>query len=254
MIQVLPGNVYWFQGFIANPLLLAAEENFCALDVATPSAAQAMARFVQHDLQAPLAKLTLIATTHFHWDHIGGMETLRKLTGAKTLLHPETGKFINLKKKIPFPAFKKWLRGIFTVWKTPWLTSITLKDILTAPLAGIPFIKSRLSFTADLWMEAGGCLPGFPAWQVLFTPGHSPDSVCLYHAEQKVLISGDTIVNFRGTGELNPFHVDTRQLCHAFHRLKVLPVNHLYPGHGPPLHHDELWQRIRLFPEALKTS
>jgi glyoxylase-like metal-dependent hydrolase (beta-lactamase superfamily II) len=67
-------------------------------------------------------------------------------------------------------------------------------------------------------------------FEVLHTPGHSEDSMCLYCPEERVLFSGDTPVQVRTTGGAYP-----RALTVSLQRLCTLPVQTIYPGHGDPI-------------------
>jgi hydroxyacylglutathione hydrolase len=67
------------------------------------------------------------------------------------------------------------------------------------------------------------------------TPGHTPDSICLYNGTEHILISGDTILNMRGSGELNKFCSDCEAIKESFKTLFSLETKTLYPGHGKPL-------------------
>lgn len=69
---------------------------------------------------------------------------------------------------------------------------------------------------------------------VLFTPGHSPGSVCFYNAEQQFVIGGDVL--FRGSigrtdlpgGDFDTLENSIRK------KLYTLPEEvTVYPGHGP---------------------
>jgi glyoxylase-like metal-dependent hydrolase (beta-lactamase superfamily II) len=70
-------------------------------------------------------------------------------------------------------------------------------------------------------------------FEVLHTPGHSEDSVCLYCADDRVLFSGDTPVQVRTAGGAYP-----RALTASLERLCSLPVQTIYPGHGDPMTRD----------------
>jgi glyoxylase-like metal-dependent hydrolase (beta-lactamase superfamily II) len=67
-------------------------------------------------------------------------------------------------------------------------------------------------------------------FEVLHTPGHSEDSMCLYCPEERVLFSGDTPVQVRTTGGAYP-----RALTVSLERLCALSVRTIYPGHGDPM-------------------
>ncbi|HRY60384.1 MAG TPA: MBL fold metallo-hydrolase [Patescibacteria group bacterium] len=70
--------------------------------------------------------------------------------------------------------------------------------------------------------------------KIIFTPGHTPGSICLYNPEQKVLFSGDSIfagsigvTHFKG-GDFAKIKISIKE------KLLTLPDDtHVYPGHGP---------------------
>ncbi len=68
--------------------------------------------------------------------------------------------------------------------------------------------------------------------QVLHTPGHSPGSVCFYLAEQKLLISGDTL--FKGSiGRLDLPTGQPHLMKSSLEKLAQLPgETKVFPGHG----------------------
>ncbi|MCK8602221.1 MBL fold metallo-hydrolase [Desulfoferrobacter suflitae] len=77
-------------------------------------------------------------------------------------------------------------------------------------------------------------LSGFE-WEVIHTPGHTIDGICLYHEPTRTLISGDTVVpeavsdvDKNGGGRWD----------HYLHGLKLLmkkDVAHVLPGHRVPV-------------------
>lgn len=73
---------------------------------------------------------------------------------------------------------------------------------------------------------------GDSVWQVIHTPGHTPGSSCFYSAEEKILISGDTL--FRGTcGRCSFPTSDPRLMRDSLFELSSLPEETVvFPGHG----------------------
>jgi glyoxylase-like metal-dependent hydrolase (beta-lactamase superfamily II) len=70
---------------------------------------------------------------------------------------------------------------------------------------------------------------------IFFTPGHSPGSVCFYHAAEKFLIGGDVL--FQGSiGRSDLPGGDHETLVQSIRRkLFVLPGDvTVYSGHGGP--------------------
>lgn len=68
--------------------------------------------------------------------------------------------------------------------------------------------------------------------QVLATPGHTSDSVCLLLAERGELLTGDTVL---GSGTTVVAYPDGRLADYlaSLARLAALPLTAILPGHGP---------------------
>jgi len=66
--------------------------------------------------------------------------------------------------------------------------------------------------------------------QILFTPGHSSDSICIYIPEEKVLFSGDTPLFVKSVGGTY-----TRDYVNALKRLVSLNISTIYSGHDYPI-------------------
>lgn len=71
--------------------------------------------------------------------------------------------------------------------------------------------------------------------EVLFTPGHSPGSVCFYNVDQQVLIGGDVLF-YQSIGRTDLPGGDHQTLINSIQqKLFVLPDEvTVYPGHGKP--------------------
>jgi len=67
-------------------------------------------------------------------------------------------------------------------------------------------------------------------FEVIHTPGHSSDSICLYNRPAGVLFAGDTpVVNAAATGTYEP------EFLAAMEKVCARDVRAIYFGHGPPL-------------------
>lgn len=66
--------------------------------------------------------------------------------------------------------------------------------------------------------------------EILHTPGHSNDSICIYCPESKVLFSGDTILNIKSAGGTY-----TKEYLEVLKRIKKLKISVIYSGHDEPL-------------------
>ena len=67
-------------------------------------------------------------------------------------------------------------------------------------------------------------------FEVIHTPGHSSDSICLYNQAEGVLFAGDTpLLNASVTGTYEP------DFLAALEKVCARDVRAIYFGHGPPL-------------------
>ena len=142
-----------------------------------------------------------ILVTHAHIDHIAGAARLQALTGAPVLYNQND---LPLVKMMDDQA--GWL-GMTTPEVRP--PDDTLDD---GKLISITNISGS----------------------ILFTPGHTQGSVCLYLPEQGLLLAGDTL--FAGSvGRTDLPGGDGPTLIRSIHS-KLLPLPDstvVIPGHGP---------------------
>ncbi len=92
-------------------------------------------------------------------------------------------------------------------------------------------VKKPASLVADL-VDGATLTAGGLTMQVVATPGHTPGGACFLFAEQKLLLTGDTL--FAGSCGRTDFPGgDSRQLNASLRRLAGLdPELTVVPGHG----------------------
>lgn len=71
--------------------------------------------------------------------------------------------------------------------------------------------------------------------EVLHTPGHKTDCICLYDARRKILFSGDTVFTHGSVGRTDMPGGDTAALLRSIERLREYDVDILCPGHMRPV-------------------
>ncbi len=159
-------------------------------------------RLIQ-SLGVNLSDTRLIVNTHTHCDHIGGNKRIQEKSGCDIALHRIGKHFIDTRDD----------------WSTWWRYYDQKADFFhcTQPL--------RDGDTVTL---------GQHEFQVIYTPGHAADGIVLYHPEEKILLSSDTLwendtavmtLRVEGSRALF-FHLE------ALERLSRLHVKKVYPGHG----------------------
>jgi glyoxylase-like metal-dependent hydrolase (beta-lactamase superfamily II) len=106
--------------------------------------------------------------------------------------------------------------------------------------AGVEIFKKRYGSRVFAWSDGkdvdellrdGQILKaGDDQLQVLHTPGHSSDSVCLYNFQNRILFSGDTQLRIRSqVGVFAPEYIETLK------RLSTLRIDTVYSGHDEPI-------------------
>jgi glyoxylase-like metal-dependent hydrolase (beta-lactamase superfamily II) len=136
--------------------------------------------------------------THRHFDHIGALPQILRHADVPLIAHTLEAEAINEHFRKPLAA----LRSLFA----PVLVSKTVDegDFISVG-------DARLS--------------------VLHTPGHTIGSMCLYDAEEGVLIAGDTLF-FEAVGRTDLPTGDVRQQRGSLKKLSALPEDtRVYPGH-----------------------
>jgi glyoxylase-like metal-dependent hydrolase (beta-lactamase superfamily II) len=77
--------------------------------------------------------------------------------------------------------------------------------------------------------------------KVIYTPGHTPGSCCLYESRNKVLLSGDTIIKHITPNPLvvikrdrlrDPSYQSLKVYLNSLEKLGRLDVQFVFPGHG----------------------
>lgn len=71
---------------------------------------------------------------------------------------------------------------------------------------------------------------GDKSFEIIHTPGHSGDSICLFCEEEKVLFSGDMSLTIQTIGGCY-----TEEFVNSLRKLLKRSISIIYPGHGFPI-------------------
>ena len=216
--RVAPG-IHLIATFWANAYLIETGGSLTLIDCLMPGNAPRILRAVEaiggsaSALKAMGNNTACVWLTHADMDHIGSLANLKELTGASVAAHPLAEPFVRGQGKRTIRAGR-----------------------LAQALLGRLFPADRLRPSqVDRFLEEGETIDG---WQVIETPGHAPGYVAFYHAGQRALIAGDTLVNLR---TLQPsthmFTEDPTANAASIRRLAELDVEFAAFGHGPPIAH-----------------
>jgi hydroxyacylglutathione hydrolase len=200
--------------------------------------------YLQRYLQRSPADIDLIVLTHLHPDHTAGVEVLRQICHAPVAA-----------STIARYLTQKW-RGEALHLAEPQASLVN--NLLTQALhqRSRPGILHRLDLLSpvyerqvhlvDLWLENLASLPNHPNWSVIASPGHTPESLCLYNACSYELLCGDTVVTVEGGSMLVRGGTSRAQLEETLTTLRSLRVYYLYPGHGRPILSHNALRNVRV--------
>ena len=157
-------------------------------------------------------RLARVVVTHAHPAHAGSAARVARGTGVRVFVHADDVPFLDGTREPLLPSGR---RG-------------QLMAALGRVVDLCPPVYRLEPLAAD------GVVAGL---RVLPTPGHTPGHVCLWHEEDRALLSGDALVVDGGEPALpaSSLSHDPVRARAALAPLRALPVRHLLPGHGPPI-------------------
>jgi glyoxylase-like metal-dependent hydrolase (beta-lactamase superfamily II) len=209
----LPLNITY-----VNSYLVRTDQSFFLIDTGMTNARRKLDAALEHLCCNP-GDLKLILLTHGDFDHTGNAAYTREKFRTQIAMHAgDSGMLEN--------GDMFWNRKI--------------KNSLLIKLMPI-FIRfgNKERCTPDVLLADGDSLAryGLDA-QVLNTPGHSSGSICILTASGD-LFCGDLLSNTEKP-MLNTMMYDTEAGKSSFERLKAMPIQTVYPGHGQPFPWDAL--------------
>lgn len=143
--------------------------------------------------------LTRLINTHTHEDHIGANGPLQtELSGLEILAHPLALDILRNPHQQNLQPYRRLMWG----WPEP--------------SKGEQLADGEVIRTENF------------DFQVLYTPGHSPDHICLYEPNRGWLFSGDLFVG--GRDRALSADADIWGVIQSLKRIAELPLTGLFPG------------------------
>ncbi|GMA63137.1 MBL fold metallo-hydrolase [Alicyclobacillus fastidiosus] len=169
-----------------HPTLLYDDHHAVLVDVAMPGQLEAIQSAVKK-AGVPFENIDAVILTHQDIDHIGSIQDVLKAVGKPidVYAHAED---------------KPYIEGDKTPIKmTPERVSAMLAHLPedARKQAEAVFLNPPTAKVTKVVAD-GEILPFFGGIQVIFTPGHTPGHISLYHQATKTLITGDATVSQNG--------------------------------------------------------
>lgn len=162
------------------------------------------------------AELTDIVLTHAHRSHLGGVATLKRLSGARVLCHDRERAIVEGRESAR-PVGLLPLRPLV-------LYPFRILSYLHRP----PHVPCIVDETIGEGNRVG-------TLDVLHVPGHTPGHLALLW-KRRVLIVGDAILTWPSFGAGWPgFNLDEDEYRRSLRRLVDMQPQIVGPGHGSPI-------------------
>lgn len=189
--------------------------------------------YLQRYLHRSPADIDLIVLTHLHPDHTAGVEALRQVchapVAASVVAH-----YLAQKRQGREPRLDGPQAATMNNLLGQAMNQSSRPGILHHLDLGSPNYERQVRMV-DLWLEDVSGLPNHPNWRVIASPGHTPESLCIYNPFSRELLCGDTVVTVEGGSILVRGGTNRSQLEQTLSVLRTLKVYYLYPGHGRPI-------------------
>jgi glyoxylase-like metal-dependent hydrolase (beta-lactamase superfamily II) len=185
--------------FVIHAALLWDEHDVILVDTGNPGYLEIIRKALEQEA-IPFEKLTKVIITHQDMDHIGSLPDLVSASEGR------------------IEVFAHELSKPYILGEIP----IIKRGVVVPP--------SKV----DVTLQDGDIIPYCGGIEVIFTPGHTPDHICLYHKPSKTLISGDALTFQNGV--LMPpnkaFTLDMEQALKSVAKLLNYDIETVITYHG----------------------
>ncbi len=221
--------VYAVPGRYCVTQIIEGPNSLVLVDVGSTADIVRLARMIDW-LGKPVA---WVVPSHLHFDHVMGLEAAASRFDAALAVGRRAADLIRRRRRQRLPAnltARLWMR----VWLQQGLPGVYPRDLPRGLRFILPWLPKTLDPAPARVLDDGDGLPGFAGWQVLDSPGHADEAICLFHRRSGILVAGDTIINFEG-GEWNRLVTDEADFAATRRRLRDLAVRAVLCGHGPAI-------------------
>jgi glyoxylase-like metal-dependent hydrolase (beta-lactamase superfamily II) len=144
---------------------------------------------------------------------------------------------LDIKKVILTHGHRDHCMGVFELLRYPPIWEKKEIEIIIHAAGPVEF-KKMLTETGFTLTEIKGGeildLSGFE-WEIIHTPGHTIDGICLYHAETKTAVTGDTVLPQTMADADKTAGGQMEHYLYGLKQLMKKEIENLLPGHGVPV-------------------
>ncbi len=211
---------------VSNSYLVMGDE-IMLIDTGMPGNSGKIIGYLKNTLKHDSQDIKTIVITHHHFDHVGSLDRLKEITGARVGVHRADADYVSGKKEQEGPAFMRIIIGL------------------------LKLIYRTKPVEADILLEDGDEIDDY---QVIHTPGHTPGSICLYSPKNKVIFVGDNLRCSKGKidGPDPRLLPEPEQFKESIKKLADLDIEVILSGHSPPIT-TAASEKLKEYIESLKS-
>jgi hydroxyacylglutathione hydrolase len=223
--QIIPVKL----GMVSAFLLKGENGKSVLIDCGVPGSDKTILKKMEQAQIKP-EDIQLLIITHGHSDHMGAASALRRITGAKTVIHNLDAGAIRHGKNPPIHPTNRKGR--------------ILSRFISEAIPGFEPYEPEIIIDGEMSLEEYG-IPG----KIIATPGHTNGSVSILLEDGSAFV-GDLIIGAMiGKGKPEyPMYADSMADAEkSIQMLLSLPLKMVYVGHGGPFTGEEI-KKIRKLP------
>lgn len=168
-----------------HPALLFDNHSAVIIDVGMPGQLSDIQREME-TVGVPFERLQAVILTHHDIDHVGSIEEILATKPVPVYAHKKDQPFIQ-GDEVSYKRSPEFLQKMLA--DLPEEIRIQMRSFSPGPPPTACVTHA---------VEDGDVLPFFGGLTVIFTPGHTPGHISLYHTATKTLITGDATVSENG--------------------------------------------------------
>lgn len=173
-----------------------------------------------------------IVLTHFHTDHVGLVGEILEQKDLPIYSHPKAVPYLERE-----PQFLQMREDFFTsLYK---LHGVPVELLIKLKETEEYLRRYDVPMKIQHLLQEGDRLPGDTDWEIIETPGHSPDHISLYSHRTHDLIGGDHLLkHISSNAFVEPVYGTLERprallvYQEAMKKLLKLPLKVVYAGHG----------------------
>lgn len=211
---------------VINPVLIWDSDEVILVDAGLPRQVQQF-REAFTKAGVPFERLSKIIITHSDTDHVGGLAGLLSVSPQKIIVLAHEKEKPYIETELPPIRMKQMEEQIETL-------SGEIRKQMTELYESLKANYKKMKANVDETVKDEEELPYCGGITVVYTPGHTPGHICLYHKRSKTLIAGDAL-SIEGKALIHsPRHscLDKEQYDKSIKKLTTYDIETILCYHG----------------------